>query len=201
MSGARRPQFLPSISRGGGPAKGWWRGLFAGLGKPLHHPAAPGGPPPPGIGGRSGFTPLWRSAEHGFTPSWRSAEHGFTPSWRSAEHGFTLIEMLVALAIFSLAALALLRLEGATVSTTARLQEQALAQIVARNIAVEVLTDPRPPAFGEVRGETVNAGRNWLWTRRTDRSPEPRIQQILIKVASDRGLQAATLTVFQRAPQ
>ncbi len=142
-----------------------------------------------------------RSAGYGFTPIGRSAEHGFTPSWRSAEHGFTLIEMLVALAIFSLAALALLRLEGATVSTTARLQEQALAQIVARNIAVEVLTDPVPPAFGAVRGETVNAGRKWLWTRSTGRSPEPRIQQILITVASDRGLRAATLTVFRRAPQ
>ncbi len=64
------------------------------------------------------------------------------------EQGFTLIEMLVALAIFSLAALALLRLEGATVSNTARLHEQALAQVVARNIAVEALTDPVTPAFG-----------------------------------------------------
>ncbi len=42
-------------------------------------------------------------------------ESGFESQWRSAEHGFTLIEMMVALAIFSLAALALLRLEGATV--------------------------------------------------------------------------------------
>ena len=58
------------------------------------------------------------------------------------ESGFTLIEMLVALAIFSLAALALLRLQGATVTTTGQLQDQALAQIVARNIAVEALTDP-----------------------------------------------------------
>ena len=46
------------------------------------------------------------------------------------ESGFTLIEMLVALAIFSLAALALLRLQGATVTTTGQLQDQALAQIV-----------------------------------------------------------------------
>ena len=139
-----------------------------------------------------------RSAEHGSSPSWRSAEHGFTPLWRSAEHGFTLIEMLVALAIFSLAALALLRLEGATVSTTARLQDQALAQIVARNIAVEALTDPAPLPFGTAGGEVMNGGRNWRWSRRTARSPEPRIQQIEIKVASDRGPEGATLTLFRR---
>ena len=55
------------------------------------------------------------------------------------EMGFTLIEMLVALAIFSLAALALLRLGGATAANSARLNDQALAQIVAKNLAVETL--------------------------------------------------------------
>ncbi len=140
------------------------------------------------------------TGRNGFSSSWRSAEHGFSSSWRSAEHGFTLIEMLVALAIFSLAALALLRLEGATVSTTARLREQALAQIVARNIAVEALTDPAPPAFGTTGGEVTNGGRSWRWSRNVARSPEPRIQQIEIKVASDRGPEGATLTLFRRGP-
>lgn len=116
------------------------------------------------------------------------------------EHGFTLIEMLVALAIFSLAALALLRLEGATVSTTARLQDQAIAQIVARNIAVETMTDPAPPAFGTAGGQVMNGGRTWQWSRRTARSPEPRIQQIEIRVTSDRGPEGATLTFFRRGP-
>ena len=131
----------------------------------------------------------------------RSAEDGFTPLRRSAEDGFTLIEMLVALAIFSLAALALLRLEGATVTTTALLQEQALAQIVARNLAVEALTDPEPPAFGSTRGEAVNAGRKWRWSRIVARSPEPRIQLIRIAVSSDRGPEAAHLTLFRRGPR
>jgi general secretion pathway protein I len=115
------------------------------------------------------------------------------------ESGFTLIEMLVALAIFSLAALALLRLEGATVANTARLQEQAIAQIVARNIAVETLTDPVPPAFGRESGEAVNAGRSWTWTRVTARSPEPRIQQIEIRVQGQIGPESARLTIFRKA--
>ncbi len=113
--------------------------------------------------------------------------------------GFTLVEMLVALAIFSLAALALLRLEGATVSNTALLQEQAVAQMVARNIAVETITDPAAPAYGTERGQTVNGGRRWLWVRETGRSPEPRIQMINIAVFSERGSQAARLTIFRRA--
>lgn len=115
------------------------------------------------------------------------------------ENGFTLVEMLVALSIFSLAALALLRLEGATVSNTARLQDQALAQIVARNIAVETLTDPVPPTLGSEAGLVVNAGRRWSWSRLVARSPEPRIQMITVTVRSQMGPEAATLTVFRRA--
>ena len=67
--------------------------------------------------------------------------------------GFTLIEMLVALAIFSLAALALLRLSGATATNSARLQEQGIAQLVAENLAVETLTDPGPPPIGAQTGQ------------------------------------------------
>jgi general secretion pathway protein I len=113
--------------------------------------------------------------------------------------GFTLVEMLVALAIFSLAALALLRLGGATAANSARLSEQALAQIVARNLAVEALTDPVAPAFGRTAGEAVNGGRRWLWSRDVRRSPEARIQQIEIEVRGDSGIGAARLTAFRRA--
>jgi len=115
------------------------------------------------------------------------------------EGGFTLVEMLVALAIFSLAALALLRLEGATVANTARLQDQAMAQIVARNLAVEVMTDPVAPAFGRTSGQAENGGRSWSWTRIVGRSPEPRIQQVEIDVRSRLGPEGARLTVFRRA--
>ena len=120
----------------------------------------------------------------------------------SREAGFTLIEMLVALAIFSLAALALLSLGGATAANSARLQDRAIAQIVARNLAVETLTDPEPPAFGREAGEAVNAGRRWIWSRTVASSPEARVQQIEIRVTDvDGGPGLAMLTIFRRAAQ
>ena len=122
-------------------------------------------------------------------------------SARRSHEGFTLIEMLVALAIFSLAALALLRLGGATATNSASLSEQAIAQLVARNLAVETLTDPQAPAFGASQGDAVNAGRRWRWTRTVTRSPEARIQLIEIAVQPEAGGPGrATLTIFRRGP-
>ena len=120
---------------------------------------------------------------------------------KAAEKGFTLIEMLVALAIFSLAALALLRLGGATATNSASLQDQAIAQIVARNLAVETLSDPQPPSFGTSQGNAANAGRNWRWMRTVSRSPEARIQQVEIVVVPEAGGPGrASLTIFRRGP-
>jgi general secretion pathway protein I len=103
------------------------------------------------------------------------------------ERGFTLIEMLVALAIFSLAALALLRLEGATLFSTQRLADTTVAQIVARNLAVNLLTDPRPPAFGTDHGEATNAGVTLRWTRDTKRTDDVRIVRIDLAVTDAAG--------------
>lgn len=122
-----------------------------------------------------------------------SREHG------SAEAGFTLLEMLVALAVFSIAALALLNLETVTVTNTGRIADRTIGQIVARNVAVEALTDPQPPAIGTEEGEEVNGGRTWTWRRVTGESPESRILQIDIAVADEAGDHAAGLTVFRFA--
>ena len=121
--------------------------------------------------------------------------NGFTFRWRSAENGFTLIEMLVALAIFSLAALALLRLEGATLFSTQRLADTTVAQIDARNLAVGILTDPRPPAYGSEQGEVSNAGATWRWTRQTRRTDDVRIVRIDLAVADAAGRPMTRLSV------
>jgi general secretion pathway protein I len=109
--------------------------------------------------------------------------------------GFTLIEMMVALAIFSLAALALVRLQGATVRNTATVDAQAMAQIVANNIAVESLTDSGVPTIGDSSGQEQNGGQAWRWSRTVATTADPKIIRIDIAVADPRGRPAARLTL------
>lgn len=118
-----------------------------------------------------------------------------------AQSGFTLLEMLVALAVFSIAALALFNLETVTVTNTNRIADRTFGQIVAHNVAVETLTDPAPPSIGTASGEEANGGRSWHWTRVTEASPEERILQIEIAVTDEAGAHAASLTIFRFAAQ
>lgn len=113
---------------------------------------------------------------------------------RHGEGGFTLLEMLVALAVFSLAALALVRLQGVTLRTAADLDSKAMGQIVARNLMVEVQTDPVPPSIGEEDGESVNGGRRWHWTRVVKPTDDRRLLQVDLTVDGQPGASPVALS-------
>lgn len=114
--------------------------------------------------------------------------------------GFTLVEVMVALAVFSLAALALIRLEGATIRSTALLSDTIVAQMVARNVAIEAVTAARAPALGRSGGVERNGGRAWRWTRDVRPTGDARILRIDVAVADPAGRALGQLTVI-RPPQ
>jgi len=113
--------------------------------------------------------------------------------------GFTLIEIMVALAVFSLAALALIRLESATIRGATVLDTTLVAQMVARNVAFEAMTDARAPTLGQARGSEQNGGRTWNWTRVTQPTGDVRILRIDVAVADAAGAVQGRLTVVRPA--
>ncbi|HEY0600724.1 type II secretion system minor pseudopilin GspI [Brevundimonas sp.] len=108
--------------------------------------------------------------------------------------GFTLIELLVALAVFSLAAMAMLNLSGENTRSAARVETRTLGGVVAENLAVEAMIDPRL-AEGETGGALPLAGRQWRWNRSV-RAVEAGMLRVDIRVTTDEG-QAADRVLFR----
>lgn len=112
--------------------------------------------------------------------------------------GFTLLEMLVALSILSLAALALVRLDAFTARSSAALADRTLAQITADNHAITLLTDPIPPPIGTSSSSAINGGQPWRIMTRVASTADPSLLRIDIRVEGAGG-QSARLTTIRPA--
>ena len=112
--------------------------------------------------------------------------------------GFTLIEMLVALAVFGLAAMALLNLSGESTRSAARVETRTLGGVVAENLAVEAAI---APSIGEgtAAGQVDLAGRRWRWIRAVSATDVGGMLRIDVRVSDGEG-QAAERTLFRPRP-
>lgn len=109
--------------------------------------------------------------------------------------GFTLLEMLVAMSILSLAALALVRLDAFTSRSTANLSAKSLAQIVADNHAVDLLSAASAPTVGTASSSISNGGVSWQVITSVARTADPELLRIDIRVSGADGVSAQLTTI------
>lgn len=116
------------------------------------------------------------------------------------EDGFTLVEVLAALAIFSVAAIGLVRAttEGAR---AARIVEgRAMAAIVAENALAEAMLQRGRLETGRTGEAVLFAGREWEVERTVSRTPNPLVFELTITArALDGRAGEARLTTFRPA--
>ena len=116
----------------------------------------------------------------------------------STEAGFTLIEMLVALSVFAIAALALMRLDGFALSTAADLDARAMANLVVRNEAALAATDVGPIVRGTTQTTMTNGGRRFTVRKTISPTDDQRLVRIdLLAQEHGSGAQSA-MTMVKR---
>ena len=114
-----------------------------------------------------------------------------------AEQGFTLLEMLVAMAVLSLGALALLNLAGENTRTAQALETRLFAGVVAENRAIEAMTAPSPPALGQEGGVDQAGPGSWRWTRRVSATGAAGMLRVDVVVTGPDGRTAGEVTAFR----
>lgn len=116
---------------------------------------------------------------------------------RKGQAGFTLVEMLVALAVFAIAALALMRLNLFAAAQVSAIDDARLAALVVENDAAMALTDPKL-LVGEQRSTVINAGRRFNLARRVSATDDRRLLRVDIAAIEAGGRGRAVITVVRK---
>lgn len=97
--------------------------------------------------------------------------------------GFTLLEVLVALAIFALVAASVLTATARSLQIAARLEDKTLAMWIADNRLSEMQLAREPVADGREQGEVAFAGRRWQWQSEVEATSEADMRRVTLWVA------------------
>ncbi|WP_044874999.1 type II secretion system minor pseudopilin GspI [Pseudomonas sp. LFM046] len=96
---------------------------------------------------------------------------------------FTLIEVLVALAIFAVVAASVLTASARSLQIASRLEDKTLAMWIADNRLTELQLRETPPGNGRDQGELDYAGRRWEWLSQIEGTSDPALRRVTLWVA------------------
>lgn len=115
--------------------------------------------------------------------------------------GFTLIEVMVALSVFSLAALAALQAASGHLTGLSALQDKTFAQYVASNRLAELSIENNWPLGNGRKGQQEQADITWYWQQQVTETVTPNVVAVTIKVMkSENGREHFRLTRYVRKP-
>lgn len=101
--------------------------------------------------------------------------------------GFTLIEVMLALSIFTMAALAALQVASEHLRSISLIEERTFATMVASNRMAEVhISDNWPPEDG-ASGQMQMAERNWFWRQQVVETVTDGLREVTIVVSTEEG--------------
>lgn len=99
--------------------------------------------------------------------------------------GMTLLEVIVALAVFSIAAVSITKSLGEQMANMPILESRTLAQWVADNQMVDARLEPQFPELGKKEGQVELAGKDWYWRKEVVKTTDDNFRMIRISVSED----------------
>ena len=116
--------------------------------------------------------------------------------------GFTLIEVMVAIAIFAMAALAAVSAASGHLNSLSTIQQRTFAQYVAANRLTELNLTTTWPLKDNQRGSERQGGVEWQWRQQVVETVTPNVVAVTIEVTQgEQDYQWARLTQYIRKPQ
>jgi general secretion pathway protein I len=112
--------------------------------------------------------------------------------------GFTLIEVMLAMAVFAIAGVALLGVADNNYRHISHLEEQMFANWVASNQLVEVSLDQTWPPKNNRKGKVEMAGRTWYWQQKVVKTANKELRELTmeIRLNEDDELVSASLMTY-----
>lgn len=113
--------------------------------------------------------------------------------------GFTLIEVMLAMAVFSIAGIALLSAASNNARNIGYLEDKMFANWVAANQLVSTHLVTTWPPKNNLKGEVELAGRAWFWQQKviktTDKNMRAIVMEIRLKEADELAITSLTTYV------
>ena len=101
---------------------------------------------------------------------------------KSNVKGFTLLEVLLAMAVFAIAGVALLGAAGNNFTNISHLETKMLANWVASNQLVSSRLDQSWPPKNNKKGQIEMASREWYWQQKVIKTNDDNIRAIVMEV-------------------
>jgi general secretion pathway protein I len=96
--------------------------------------------------------------------------------------GFTLVEVMLALAVFAIAGTALMKVTSANLSSQGQLEQNTIASWVAANRLVEVNLENNWPPQNNKKGKMEMAEREWFWQQKVIKTEDNDMRAVVIEV-------------------
>ena len=134
---------------------------------------------------RPQYSRVTRSGISNLGVSHSCISHSGVKSLRDKSLGMTLLEVIVALAVFSIAAVSVTKSLGEQMANMPILEERTLAQWVASNQMVDVRLLGTFPDIGQKTGQSELGGREWYWRQEVIKTTDDKFRMIRISISDD----------------